>query len=157
MARQRRMVEESSDNPTADDRWCAERRAEVGRYLAGEGVEHGRIGECPAWHVAPYVSIWAIESKANPGSVGWWVICGDLPTDYVSADRIKHPRDALRVIADQWRLLCAAARSGAKASDMWIGHARAISPALIPLLEARAAVLTEWAESPSIWNHEYGS
>lgn len=151
------MTDSIADSPTADDRWCAERRAEVGCYLAGEGVEHGRIGECPAWHVAPYVSIWAIESKANQGSVGWWVICGDLPTDYVSAARIKHPRDALRAIGDQWRQLCAAARSGAKVSDMWIGRARVVSPELVPLLEARAAVLIEWANNPLIWNHERSS
>lgn len=28
---------------------------------------------------------------------------GDLPTDYVSAETIKHPRDAVRAIAQEWR------------------------------------------------------
>jgi hypothetical protein len=71
------------DDPGAEQRWCAERRAEVAAYLAGEGVTLGTIGEWPAWHVAPYVSVWAIGSLKAPGAVGWWVICGDLqPTTF---------------------------------------------------------------------------
>ena len=81
------------DDPPVEEQWCEDRRAQVAAYLQREGVEHGQIGEWPAWHVAPYVSIWAIESKKRPDRVGWWVICGDLPTDYVSAAKIKHPRD----------------------------------------------------------------
>jgi hypothetical protein len=73
---------------TAEEKWCAECRRQVRRYLAGESVQHGRIGSWPAWHVAPYVSVWAIESRARPGCVGWWAICGDVPTDYESAARI---------------------------------------------------------------------
>ncbi len=65
-----------------EERWCQERRAQVAEYLRREGVRHGRIGEWRAWHVAPYVSVWAIESATLPESVGWWVICGDGPTDY---------------------------------------------------------------------------
>jgi Domain of unknown function (DUF4826) len=88
------------NDPAVEEQWCAERRAEVTAYLQRERVDHGRVGEWPAWHVAPYVSIWAIESKQRPGWVGWWAICGDLPTDYVSAETIKEPRDAVRSIAE---------------------------------------------------------
>ena len=54
--------------------WCKDQRANVKRYLAQAGVLHGEIGEWPAWHVAPYASIWAVESKKAPGCVGWWVV-----------------------------------------------------------------------------------
>jgi hypothetical protein len=60
------------DDPEVEAQWFAERREEIAHYLGGEGIEHGRIGEEPAWYVAPYVSIWAIESRSNPGRVGWW-------------------------------------------------------------------------------------
>src|SRR6267143_18187 len=72
---------------TAEEKWCAACRRRVRKYLAGESVRHGRIGSWPAWHVAPYVSVWAVESQARPGWVGWWVISGDVPTDYESAAR----------------------------------------------------------------------
>ena len=106
-AAQRRVVSEHKmpdyGEPAVVEQWVGARRAEVTVYLQREGVEHGRIGEWPAWHVAPYVSLWAIESKERPDWVGWWVICGDLPTDYVSAAKIKHPREAIRSIAGEWR------------------------------------------------------
>lgn len=89
------------DDPAVEEQWCEERRAEVTAYLQRERVEHGRVGEWPAWHVAPYVSIWAIESKKRVDSIGWWVICGDVPTDYVSATHMKHPRDVMRAIAKE--------------------------------------------------------
>jgi len=36
-----------------DERWCDEQRARVADYLRSEGVKHRRIGDWPAWHVAP--------------------------------------------------------------------------------------------------------
>lgn len=68
------------DDPAVDEAWCADQRQVVADYLSSQNVTHGRIGEWPAWHVAPYVSMWAIESLSRPNDIGWWVICGDLPT-----------------------------------------------------------------------------
>lgn len=138
------------DDPALEERWCAERRIDVAAYLAREGVEHGEIGEWPAWHVAPYVSVWAIESKRSPGWVGGWVVCGDLPTDHVSASEIKHPREALQAFAERWRRHCESVRSGQATPDYSIGGEE--TPAdLVPLLEARAKVLAEWARDDSLW------
>ena len=73
------------DNPEAEERWCEEQRALIADYLRSQGIQHGQIAEWPAWHVAPYVAIWAVESIARPEWIGWWVVTGDLPTDYISA------------------------------------------------------------------------
>ena len=139
------------DDASVEERWCGDRRAEVARYLGGAGVAHGRIGEWPAWHVAPYVSVWAIESKVRPGSVGWWVICGDLPTDYVSAAGIEHPRKAVQAFAGRWRAYCDAVRSGAPHPDVTIDGAGRAPVALVPLLEGRARTLASWAADDSAW------
>ena len=56
------------DDPVVEERWCNEQRANVVKYLRSQKVEHGSIGDWPAWHVAPYVSIWAVESL--PGQNG---------------------------------------------------------------------------------------
>jgi hypothetical protein len=79
------------------------------------------------------------------------VICGDLPTDYVSAGKIKHPRKALQAIADRWRRHCESVRSGSKTTEMSIGDSMGTPPELVPLLEARATMLASWAEDDSIW------
>jgi hypothetical protein len=138
------------DDPDVEKQWCETARGQVARYLQTQSVSHGQIGEVPAWHVVPYVSIWAVESRARPGWVGWWVICGDLPTDYVSADVIKHPREAVRAIASRWRRYCAAVRSGSPPGEFEV---RGVieSPELIDLLEARVELLDKWADDNSIW------
>ncbi len=58
------------DDPDVEERWCSDQRRLVDDYLRSQGVEHGQIGEWPAWHIAPYVSIWAVESRVRPGSIG---------------------------------------------------------------------------------------
>jgi Domain of unknown function (DUF4826) len=73
-----------SDDQT-EESWCNAQRDAVANYLRSQRLEHGEIGDWPAWHVAGCVAIWAVESKARPEWIGWWVISGDLPTDYCSA------------------------------------------------------------------------
>lgn len=141
------------DDPAQEEKWCDERRGEVAAYLRNEGVSHGRIGEWPAWHVAPYVSIWAIESAARPEWVGWWVICGDLPTDYVSADTIKHPRDAMRAISKRWLEVSGYMSRGEKHPTVNIGSPDTW-PTLGPLLGSRAETLARWANDDSAWDDE---
>lgn len=145
------MTDADYDDPQTEQQWCTDRRSDVARYLAAEGVDHGQIGEWPAWHVAPHVSVWAIESKVKAGWVGWWVIAGDLPTDYVSADKVKHPRKALQAIADQWLRHCGALRSSSADPQMSIGDSGVTPPELIELLESRAQILLGWAQDDSIW------
>lgn len=135
----------------AEEQWCDARRADVAEYLLREGVEHGEVGDWPAWHVFPYVSIWAIESKRAPGQVGWWAIAGDLPTDYVSAGNVKHPRDAVRAFADRWDSLSVDLANGKGNDAMRIGKPEDW-PKLAPMLKARAGVLRGYADDDRIWS-----
>jgi hypothetical protein len=130
-----------------EDAWCLARRAQVIDYLMGQdGLNHGRIGDWPAWFVAPCVSVWAIESVIAPESVGWWVICGDLPTDYCSAHECRHPRLAIKRIADRWR----DAINDTKPGSETIG-AIGISASLKSLLEKRVELLHSIATDDSAW------
>jgi len=138
------------DDSAVEEAWCKERRAEVAEYLKREHVVHGRIGEWPAWHVTPYVSIWAIESVKCPEWVGWWVICGDLPTDYVSAETIKHPREAMRSIAERWLEISAYMSRGEKHPTINRGAPESW-PQLAPLLRSRAQTLSKWVKDDTIW------
>jgi hypothetical protein len=138
------------DDPAVEEKWCSERRSEVADYLKHEGVTHGRIGEWPAWHIAPYVSIWAIESAESPEWVGWWVICGDLPTDYVSAETIKHPREAMRSIAERWLEVSGSMSRGEKHPTVKLGTPDSW-PQLGPLLKSRAQLLAKWVKDDTAW------
>lgn len=141
------------DNPEIEERWCAEQRAGIARYFQGEGVHHGDIGEWPAWHAAPYVSVWAIESTGQPGAIGWWAISGDLPTDYVSASQVDHPRKALQLIARRW-LAASDAMSAGRPADGFLVDDPARARELAPLLRSRAAILLDWGKDESLWDDE---
>ncbi|HXV01718.1 MAG TPA: DUF4826 family protein [Caulobacteraceae bacterium] len=142
------VVLEAVMDPSNDDEeaWCAEQRDNVVAYLAAQPLAHGPVGEVPAWFVSPYVSIWAIESVKSPGWVGWWAISGDLPTDYCSADNCRHPRLAMRRIAEEWM----AAIEGTRPGDLTIGKLGK-SLEQLPLIESRAALLLEWSDDDDIW------
>jgi hypothetical protein len=142
------------DDPIVEERWCAERRAEVTEYLARQRVEHGEVGSWPAWHVAPYVSIWAIESLRAPGDVGWWAICGDLPTDYLSAANVEHPREAMLAFADTWGEAAACMLNGGSPIGVTFGPPEQSSE-LAPLLQKRADLLRHFAGDDSFWGSEY--
>ena len=91
-----------------------------------------------------------MESKKRPGSVGWWVICGDLPTDYVSAAAIKHPRAAIRSIAEEWREQARPSTSQERRDDIRIA-CPADWQSLALLLDARASLLLGFASEESVW------
>jgi hypothetical protein len=141
------------DDAAVEEQWCGERRQIITEYLAEEGLVHGEVGSWPAWHIAPYVSIWAIESLRAPGSVGWWVICGDLPTDYLSAATIKHPRSAILAFADMWKEIAEYMTKGLPHPSMRIGPSE-LNPELASLLERRSGLLRHFAEDDSQWGAE---
>lgn len=142
-----------SENIEADGRWRRDQRQIVVDYLRRQGVEHGAIGEWPAWHLSPYVSIWAIESIARPGWIGWWVIAGDLPTDYISSSDVDGPQDprkVMKVFARNWIELITAWKNGSNVENTTIGELGQ-RDILAPLLQSRAQVLAEWADDDSYW------
>jgi len=147
------MSEPDYNDPAMEERWCEERQAQVVDYLKQQGVKHGRVGEWPAWHIAPYVSLWAIESAARSDWVGWWVVCGDLPTDYISAENTEHPRLALRAVAKRWLDLAARMQRG-EAPPVTLGHAGSDAE-LMALLERRGGILLSWAADDKCWGPEY--
>jgi hypothetical protein len=138
-------------DPQVEEAWCEERRAEVASYLRSHKVEHGEIGEWPAWHLPPYVSIWAIESAVTPGAMGWWAICGDLPTDYASSRGLADPREAMRAFAERWRKAAISMQDGRADPETRIGRTPEERKSLAPILEKRAALLARWAEDEELW------
>jgi hypothetical protein len=97
--------EPNFDDPQVEKDWCAQQREHVEWFLDQQPINPGRIGEWPAFHIAPHASVWAIESGEEEDLLGWWVITGDLPTDYFSAMELLHPRQVLKAAADRWQML----------------------------------------------------
>ena len=130
--------------------WCDRERARVIEYLGREGVVHGEVGDWPAWHIWPYVAVWAIESVRSPGWVGWWAISGDLPTDYTGCGPERHPREGLRDIATRWKD-AAEKWSENKSVEGWSVGALEDRSTLAPLLATRVDLLLSYATDDDLW------
>ena len=139
----------------ADSAWCEARRAEIEPCLTRAAVAHGRIGVSPAWHVRPYVSVWAIESLDRPEWVGWWVICGDLPTDLIAAHGLDTPRQALRAFGQRW-VHDAQELDRGQVPSAWRHLDSAQLPALADQLRRRGRALQLWADDSASWPEEAG-
>lgn len=133
----------------ATEIWVTQQRETVVAYLAKQQCCHTGVGDWPAFHVEPYVALWAVQSATTPGAIGWWAISGDLPTDYMT-NRKLHPRYALRHFSDQWRAMARAMRRGQQLDGVNLGSPNTW-PTLAPLLEARANILEEWATDNELW------
>ena len=138
------------DDPEVEALWNTERRNEVVAYLQGEGMPDVQVDAHPAWSVAPYVSIWAVEAENNKGVVAWWAICGDLPNDYVSAKDAPTPREAVRAIASLWAEAAQLMYRGERHPTFIIGSGDKVEE-LAPMLESRAALLLEWVDDSEVW------
>lgn len=150
------MLKPDYDDAAVEEHWCGEQRLIVANYLHSQKVEHARIGDWPAWHIAPYVSLWAIESVVRPGWIGWWVISGDLPTDYISSADVQspqHPRKAIRVIAERWLKQVEAWNQGRDYQGIRISGPHS-QKELAALLNSRAKLLVEWTLDDSCWEKE---
>lgn len=140
----------SATAPVDDEAWCAARSAEVAAHVQALGLASGRLGDGPAWHVAPYAGIWAVESAHRPEWVGWWVVCGDLPTDALPAQGVDTPRDALRAFGKRW-LAHADSLDRGEVPAAWAHRAAAEFPKFSALLKRRGAALQAWAEDDASW------
>ena len=138
------------DDAAIERKWCGQQRSIVSEYLARQEAKFGELAFWPAWHVAPYVAIWAIESTKAPGKVGWWAISGDLPTDYASGSGVRDPRSAAAVFSQRWAEAARAMERGEELANFRVGR-REDAAQLGPLLRARAEILADWVRDDSMW------
>ncbi|MFT4512400.1 MAG: hypothetical protein ACI89X_003388 [Planctomycetota bacterium] len=138
------------DDDATFDAWCLALRSEIGVYLKSEGYEHGKILDWPAWNVAPHVAMWAIESPTQPGYVGAWVLCGNLPMDYIAGDDLKSPREAMTAIAARWQELIDNLRVG-KPTDGVVIESDGAPEQTVAMMESRVSVLRELIDDEEAW------
>ncbi|MBX3743174.1 MAG: DUF4826 family protein [Akkermansiaceae bacterium] len=136
-----------------EENWLAEERRKVAEYLDLEGCRHGGIAEWPTVHVYPDFALWAVQSTRHAGRTGWWVISGDVPTDYMTTEDGEHPRDALRHFSNQWRDVADHMRRGKEHPVYKFGTSRDW-PELAPQLELRANALADCADDDEVWEEE---
>jgi hypothetical protein len=78
------------------------------------------------------------------------VICGDVPTDYLSAKTIKHPRQALRQFAQNWRQWCEYMKRGEPPPGIVLGSPETW-PEIGGRLRGRVELLLEIVDNDEYW------
>ena len=136
----------------SEEEWIATQRQHVSHYLAAEQVDHLGVGAYPAFHVHPYLALWAVQSRGSPGAVGWWALSGDVPSDYISGSDASHPREALRAFARHWHDWSAHMLRGDAHPDYQLTGGPE-SPELGDLLRRRAQLLAQFADDEEAWSH----
>ena len=143
------MPEPDWEDPETEAGWFAEQRTVAEQYLRGQQALFGSIEAEPAWAVVPYVAFWrALGSRT--GKPAYWVITGDLPTDFLPSDAASTPRVAARAFAERWRTVAEYLRQGKEHPTIHVG-APQDRAGLAPLLQRRADTLHAWAASDDYW------
>ena len=66
-------------NDNEFEEWVNKERIKVEIYLKKEGIEKPNVGPWPAFDVAPYFAIWAVESNKEAGKIGLVGVFRRLP------------------------------------------------------------------------------
>lgn len=144
------MTSADYDDPKLEARWLTEQRANVQRYLHNQGIKHRGVAAEPEWFVAPYVSVWIVNSLRTPETVGWWAISGDLPTDYMSGSDADDARAALAAFACRWREVSSYMLRGEEHPTIKIGTTDSRRE-FGDLLRRRAEIIKQWVDDHSMW------
>ncbi|AQS35739.1 hypothetical protein Sps_00541 [Shewanella psychrophila] len=83
--------------------WIREHFQKANHFLAEKGVIPSKVIADESRYLAPYVAVWKMESK-QPKKQTFWVMSGDLPSDYVDVKVAATARDALRHFSMMWQL-----------------------------------------------------
>ena len=137
------------DDPAVEADWFAGQRSQADEYMHGQRALFGSVETQPAWAVAPYVAIWrALGSRS--GEPAYWVITGDLPTDFLPSSAADSPRAAATAFAERWRSVAGYMLNGRKHPTITIGSGDE-SAELGSLLQSRADTIANWALNDDYW------
>jgi hypothetical protein len=134
--------------------WCAVQRRAAVECLADAGIKPGSIPDMPEWHLSPCLSLWLIEAGRGDRATGWWVICGELPSDLFPAIAVFGPRNAMHAFGMRWLEAVSCLERGEPHPVL-----RACPPddagGFAAMLRSRADFLVSWSEDDMCWDIDY--
>ena len=124
--------------------WVRAQFQKANRFLAEKGVIPSKVLADESRYLAPYLAIWKMESK-RPSTKTYWVMSGDLPSDFVDVKVAKTARDAIRHFSMMWQMQAEnLVRSGATRRD-------ATQAKFAQLLVSRAESLYRMHNDEKLW------
>ncbi|EGM69756.1 DUF4826 family protein [Shewanella sp. HN-41] len=124
--------------------WVRTQFQKANRFLAEKGVIPSKVLADESRYLAPYMAIWKMESK-RPTTKTYWVMSGDLPSDFVDVKVAATARDAVRHFSMMWQMQAEnLVRSGATRDATQAKFAQ--------LLVSRAESLYRMHNDDKLWN-----
>lgn len=123
--------------------WVREQFQHANKHLAENGVLFESVNTEECRYLAPFVAVWKIKSTDGKQ---WWVVSGDLPTNYMSVSAAKTAREAIRHFSFAWQM---------KADDLIAKHANdPMQQEFANLLINKAENLYRVQEDDSLWQDQ---
>ncbi|MCL1048843.1 DUF4826 family protein [Shewanella abyssi] len=96
-------VEQAQDQEALRQEWIRTQFQKANKFLAEKGILPSKVHADESRYLAPFVAIWKMESK-KPSKQTFWVMSGDLPSDYVDVNVAATARDAIRHFSMIWQM-----------------------------------------------------
>lgn len=95
------MTQKQEMTAEQQQQWIREQYQIATKYLATQGLVTDSVVVEESRYLVPLMSIWKL--KVLDGSY-FWVICGDLPSDYNTFDAAPNAREAVRHFSFKWQM-----------------------------------------------------
>ncbi|MCL1067982.1 DUF4826 family protein [Shewanella olleyana] len=134
---------EQQDPEVQRQQWVQAQFQKANRFLAEKGVIPSKVLADESRYLVPYLAIWKMESK-QPTKQTFWVMSGDLPSDYVDVKVAGTAREAIRHFSMMWQLKAENLhKSGATRDETQLKFAN--------LLVSRAESLYKMQNDEKLW------
>lgn len=98
-------MESTNQQPVADaaqvSEWVRAQFQKANLFLAEKGIVMDSVAVQDSRYLPPMVAVWKINGIDKQS---YWVISGDLPTDYIALSAASDARDALRAFSFRWQM-----------------------------------------------------
>ena len=132
------MTQEQQMTAEQQKEWVREQYQVATKYLAEQGLVTESVVVEESRYLVPLLALWKL--KALDGNY-YWVICGDVPSDFNKLDVAPNAREAVRHFSLKWQLQADNLLSaGDKEQEEFAG-----------LLVGRAEGLYKMYEQESLW------
>ena len=81
--------------------WVRAQFQKANLFLAEKGIVMDSVAVQDSRYLPPMVAVWKINGIDKQS---YWVISGDLPTDYIALSAATDARDALRAFSFRWQM-----------------------------------------------------
>lgn len=127
-----------SDEQRAE--WVREQFQKANKHLAENGVLFKSVVASESRYLVPYVAVWKIITQDNKK---YWVMSGDLPSDFTQEGNATSAREAIKYFALTWQMKAANLRTSSISDES--------ADKLAKLLETRAEGLYRIQGLDELW------